>query len=422
LIEIKTYNPNLGGVFVISLNELKELSNACTCGNQHFDVVMEKVVISHNALIEAVTYLTEKNFQHVAIVADSTTYQVAGERLTSLLKESAITHEVVVIQPNVLGDVVADEVTLIEAMLGIPQETEVVIAVGAGTIHDITRFASFKMGKPFISVPTAPSVDGFNSMGAPVVIKGMKTTYQMQTPIALFADISILQGAPKEMIAAGFGDMIGKHTSLADWTFSHLINDEPYCPLSARLTKEALLECENHANEIAKGDSKGIQILIEALIQSGFAMLIVGHSSPASGGEHHLSHFWEMNFLQQQKPQVLHGAKVGISSQVILELYKKSFKELIANKQQLEALPIDQKDKIKSVIKNQDEILTVLESLPEPSYIAEQLARLEGAVKPIDLGIDVDLVQESLQKAHHLRSRYTMLKFWNEHIGVHQYA
>lgn len=407
---------------MISLNELKEQLKACTCGNQHFDVVMEKMVISHNALTEAVTYLAEKNFQQVAVVVDSTTYQVAGEVLTSLLKESTINHEVVVIQPNEQGDVVADEVTLIEAMLGIPQESDVVIAVGAGTIHDITRFSSFKMGKPFISVPTAPSVDGFNSMGAPVVIKGMKTTYQMQTPIALFADISILQGAPKEMIAAGFGDMIGKHTSLADWTFSHLINDEPYCPLSARLTRDALKECENHVNEIAQGDSKGIQILIEALIQSGFAMLIVGHSSPASGGEHHLSHFWEMNFLQEQKPQVLHGAKVGVSSQVILELYKKRFKELIANRHELESLPSDQKDKIKKVIENQDEMLTVLESLPEPSYIADHLARLGGAVKPIDLGIEVDLVQESLQKAHHLRSRYTMLKFWNEQIGVHEHA
>ncbi|PMC35325.1 sn-glycerol-1-phosphate dehydrogenase [Bacillus sp. UMB0899] len=407
---------------MITLNELKKQSKACQCGNQHYDVVIEKVVISHHALTETVTYISEKNFQHVAVIADSTTFNVAGERLTSLLKEANINHQVVVIQPNEQGDVVADEVSLIEAMLGIPQETDVVIAVGAGTIHDITRFSSYKMGKPFISVPTAPSVDGFNSMGAPVVIKGMKTTYQMQTPIALFADISILQGAPKEMIAAGFGDMIGKHTSLADWTFSHLVNDEPYCPLSARLTREAMNECENHVNEIARGDSKGIQILIEALIQSGYAMLIVGHSSPASGGEHHLSHFWEMNFLQQQKPQVLHGAKVGVSSQVILDLYKKSFKELVANKQQLEALPISQKDKMMKVIEHQDEILTVIASLPESTYIADQLEKLGGAVKPIDLGIDDELVQESRKKAHHIRSRYTMLKFWNEHIGASQHA
>lgn len=407
---------------MITLNDLKEQSKACTCGNKHIDVVIEKVVISQNALTETIIYLSEKNFQHVTVVADSTTYQVAGEKLTSLLKESTIPHQVVVIHPNDQGDVVADEVSLIEAMLGIPQETDVVIAVGAGTIHDIARFSSYKMGKPFISVPTAPSVDGFNSMGAPVVIKGMKTTYQMQTPIALFADLSILQAAPKEMIAAGFGDMIGKYTSLADWRFSHLVNGEPYCPFSARLTREALKECENHVNEIAQGDRKGIRILIEALIQSGYAMLIVGHSSPASGGEHHVSHFWEMKFLQQQKPQVLHGAKVGVSSQVILDLYKKRFKELVASKQQLEALPAGKTDELLKVLENRDEILTVLASLPESSYIGDQLGKLGGAVKPLDLGIDEQLVIESVKNAHKIRSRYTMLKFWNEHTGTHQHA
>lgn len=409
-------------MIVITLRELKEQSKACSCGNQHYEVLMEKVVISHNALIEAVSYIKEKDFQKIAVVADQTTFQIAGKKLSSLLEQSKIVHSLAIIQPNDQGDVVADEVTLIEAMLGIPQDVDVVIAVGAGTIHDITRFSSFKMGKPFISVPTAPSVDGFNSMGAPVVIKGMKTTYQMQSPIALFADISILQKAPKDMIAAGFGDMIGKYTSLADWKFSHLIAGEAYCPLSASLTKEALQECEKRADEISQGDSKGIQVLIEALIQSGFAMLIVGHSSPASGGEHHISHFWEMDFLQNGKPQVLHGAKVGVSTQVILDLYKKSFLELVSNQQRLEGLDIEKKEKIENVLENQDEVLSVLHSLPDPTYIAELLAKLGGAVKPNELGIGDELVRESLLKAHHLRSRYTMLKFWNEHIGVHHHA
>ena len=129
-----------------------------------------------------------------------------------------------------------------------------------------------------------------------------------------------------------------------------------------------------------------------------------------------------MNFLKQLKKHVLHGAMVCVSTQVILDLYKKSFKELVANKKQLETLPISHKDKMLKVIENQVEILTLLASLPDASYIANQLEKLGGAVRPKDLGIGEELVQESLQKAHHLRSRYTMLKFWNDHIGVHQHA
>src|SRR5690606_41679685 len=102
---------------------------------------------------------------------------------------------------------------------------------GSGTIQDITRFCSGKIGKPFISIPTAPSVDRFTSLGAPIIVRGFNETAQTVAPIALFADINILRKAPTEMIAAGFEDMIAKFTSLADWKFVVLLNNEPYCPL-----------------------------------------------------------------------------------------------------------------------------------------------------------------------------------------------
>ncbi|KKI94019.1 glycerol-1-phosphate dehydrogenase [Bacillus sp. SA1-12] len=408
---------------MIALNELSNLSEACTCGNQHYKISIEEIVISHMALKEAVAYLQKKLFRKAAIIADQTTYDIAGERLSALLEEDKINFEVVIIQPNEQNDVVADEAALIEAMLGISQDTDVAIAVGSGTIHDITRFASFKMGKPFISIPTAPSVDGFNSMGAPVVIKGIKTTFQMQSPIALFADIGILQKAPRELIAAGFGDMIGKYTSLADWKFSHLIAGEPYCPLSAKLTEEALEKCVRHIEQISAADEEGIKILIEALIQSGLAMLLVGHSSPASGGEHHLSHFWEMEFLKQNKPQVLHGAKVGVSAQLILDLYKNDVLQLVSNSVQLEELKQETREKLDMVIQQQQAVLEVLHSLPEANMLSDLLQKLDGPVHPSHLEISTDLVRNSLSEAHLLRkNRYTMLAFWNEHVGNHHYA
>ncbi|MGM7719988.1 sn-glycerol-1-phosphate dehydrogenase [Metabacillus sp. Hm71] len=408
---------------MIALNELLNLSKACTCGNQHFSISIDEIVISKNALDEAVAYLQKKSFKKAAIIADQTTYDIAGKRLSALIEEEKINYEVVIIQPNEQNDVVADEAALIEAMLGISQDAEVAIAVGSGTIHDITRFASFKMGKPFISIPTAPSVDGFNSMGAPVVIKGVKTTFQMQSPIALFADIGILQSAPREMIAAGFGDMIGKYTSLADWKFSHLIAGEPYCPLSAKLTEEALENCVKHVEQISEVDEEGIKILIEALIQSGLAMLLVGHSSPASGGEHHLSHYWEMEFLKQNKLQVLHGAKVGVSAQLILDLYKNDVLKLVSNSAQLEELRGESKEKLDMVIQQQHAVLEVLHSLPEAQVLSGLLQKLGGPLRPTHLGIPSDLVRNSLNEAHLLRkNRYTMLAFWNEHVGNHHYA
>ncbi|MBM7603847.1 glycerol-1-phosphate dehydrogenase [NAD(P)+] [Metabacillus crassostreae] len=404
---------------MISLNELTNLANTCTCGNHHNDILIDEIVISEDALVKAVKYIEKSKFKKVVLIADQNTFEVAGQRVSELLSDRKIDYCTTLIRANKQGDVIADEVALIEAMLGIPQDADSIIAVGAGTIHDIARFASFKMAKPFISIPTAPSVDGFNSMGAPVVIKGIKTTYQMQSPIAVFADINILQKAPKQMIAAGFGDMIGKYTSLADWKFSHLIGKEPYCTLSAQLTKEALNKSVNALKEIVNGEKEGIKILIESLIQSGLAMLLVGYSSPASGGEHHLSHFWEMDFIKEKKPQVLHGAKVGVSTQIILDLYKNNVLDLIGNQDQLKNFSTAE---AKVILDKQHEIITIVELLPKPKEIANMLSMLEGPVTPCDIGIEPALVQDSLNKAHELRNRYTLLKFWNEHIGEHQYV
>ncbi|MFQ9800392.1 MAG: iron-containing alcohol dehydrogenase [Clostridia bacterium] len=55
---------------------------------------------------------------------------------------------------------------------------------------------------------------------------------------------------------------------------------------------------------------------------SGIAMGYAGNSRPASGSEHHMSHFWEMDFLFRGKKAVLHGIKVGIGTVVSCKLYE----------------------------------------------------------------------------------------------------
>lgn len=66
---------------------------------------------------------------------------------------------------------------------------------------------------------------------------------------------------------------------------------------------------------------EGIRILMTSLIESGIAMLKFGQSHPASGAEHHLSHFWEMEYLRRGSRALLHGAKVGVACAEISRLY-----------------------------------------------------------------------------------------------------
>jgi glycerol-1-phosphate dehydrogenase [NAD(P)+] len=242
-------------------------------------------------------------------------------------------------------------------------------------------------------------------MGAPLVIKGMKQTFQLHSPIAVFGDLSILKDAPRKMIAAGFGDMIGKYTSLVDWKFGQLTANEPYCPLVAKVTKEALASCAQNVDLIADGEEEGIRILFDALVQSGLAMLLMGQSHPASGGEHHLSHYWEMEFLKAGVPQILHGAKVGVTSQLITETYKTRFIEGLQSGAYGELEPL------------KEELTELVNSIPEPSLIKEMIESIGGDATPESLGVNQQLIDRSLAEAHTLRNRYTILRYMNEHTN-----
>lgn len=387
------------------LREISKRIQNCNCGNAHYEITMEKVVVDYDALQHAVLFLKEKTYGHVVLVADETTFNVAGKALLTKLIDNKFGTTVSLIQPDEQGDVVANEESIVQLLLEVPQDADVLLAVGAGTIHDISRIVSYKMQKPFISIPTAASVDGFNSMGAPLVIRGKKITYQSLAPIAVFADLHIITDAPKQMTAAGLGDMLGKSTSLADWRFGSLVGKEPFCPLAFEITQQALQSCMDNIDLISEGNAEGVKLLMEALINSGIAMLIVGNSYPASGGEHHVSHYWEMDFLEKKKRQVLHGAKVSISCYIIADLYKNEIKNSIL---------VNQKNQ--ELVKNKQKIVEILESIPEAKTLKEMVKKVGGETEPNNLGISRELVVKSLREAHSIRDRFTLLNYYNKFL------
>jgi glycerol-1-phosphate dehydrogenase [NAD(P)+] len=279
---------------------------------------------------------------------------------------------------------------------------DLVIAAGSGTLHDIARFAAYTTGLPFVSVPTAPSVDGFTSKGAPIIIRGEKITVPAIGPIAIFADLDILREAPGAMAAAGFGDMLGKYTSLFDWKVGRITAEEPYMPLVAEITEEALQACVRHAGDIGERTEEGIRILIGALIDSGLAMLLFGQSHPASGAEHHLSHYWEMEYIRSGRRQLLHGAKVGVACAEITALYR-----------EFARLPQAQQ------IKGWDEIRREIDKLPGEEEIRSLLRTVGGPATIGELGVEPGLLERSKREAHRVRlNRHTLLRIINELHGA----
>ncbi|WP_134685807.1 sn-glycerol-1-phosphate dehydrogenase [Brevibacillus migulae] len=371
----------------------------CLCGSHH-SIEME-IRIEKNALSQLGSYLKERQWRHVMLVADANTFAAASERIAHDLSKEASLH-VCILRADRQGDVVADESAIDQVRQEMPPDVEVLLAVGAGTIHDIVRYVSHQVNKPFIAVPTAPSVDGFTSAGAPIIVKGKKITVQAACPVAVFADVDVLCAAPRRLWAAGVGDMLAKYTSLVDWYFSHVMNGEPYCVTAAKWTRQALSACVEQLDEIKEGSESGITTLMKSLVQSGLAMLYVGHSRPASGAEHHLSHYWEQAFLETGVPQVLHGEKVAVATVMIADLYKRLLQD--------EHVRQDEK-----IVPHFEPIKALVDEIPAPQQLASTLQAVGAPVDPAELGISPDLVQKALQEAHHLRDRYTILRFSHEH-------
>lgn len=276
------------------------------------------IYIGNDALSQLTEYCGSESLRALALVADQNTYPALGQAVERALRAAGCDVHTILLTGD---DIIADEYYIAKVLLAADARERVYLAVGSGTITDIVRFVSHRCRLPFIAVPTAPSVDGFTSIGAPLVVDRVKLTLVTQPPIAVFADMPTLCAAPHRMIASGFGDMLGKFTSLADWRLGALLWDEEYSDEIARRARLAVQQCADHASEIGQADEMGVRALINGLIESGLCMLDFGKTTPASGSEHHLSHYWEMRLLWENRPSLLHGAKVGVASVLIARLY-----------------------------------------------------------------------------------------------------
>lgn len=294
--------------------DLERFLGACSCGHTH-TISVEGIYIEP----KATRYLKEllKPYKCPVFICDAHTKMAAKE----VLQEYFEHHKVIELQGEELH---ADDVhtaILTERLEAEADAADILIAVGAGTIHDLTRYVAFLKDLPFIAVPTAASVDGFVSTVAAMIWKGMKKTFPSKAPLFVLCDTDLFSKAPYRLIASGISDLMGKYTALADWKISHILTGEYFCPSIYDLEMEAVREVESLLGEIKSGDPACMEKLMYALILSGLAMQMIGNSRPASGAEHHISHLWEMSVINEPV-DALHGEKVSVGLMLCLEKYE----------------------------------------------------------------------------------------------------
>ena len=298
---------------VLDIDGLLGARENCACGKAH-TCDIERVVIRHGALNELPAMTAE--YSHILLVCDENTRRVCGERVDGLLDgkiEARLTYS---------GDgfVIPNEEAVARLEGCLTEKTDLVIGVGSGVINDLCKYVSFSHNLPYYIVATAPSMDGYASKGAAMLFDGMKITTNAAVPKAIIADTAVLKNAPIEMLQAGYGDIIGKYSCLDDWRLSHIVNGEPLCDYIYSLTYDTVKGISGIGQSIALRDERSVAALMRALVAVGIAMAYMGNSRPASGSEHHLSHFFEVTGLLRDEPYFCHGIDVAYSTYVTAKL------------------------------------------------------------------------------------------------------
>jgi glycerol-1-phosphate dehydrogenase [NAD(P)+] len=400
------------------------------------------VTIDAQAIQHLVDFCKKEQITRLLMVADGNTYAAQGKAVEEALRGMGADLKCVVFGE---GEVVADAAHILDVLVTAGNEDRTYVAVGSGTITDITRFVSHRTKSDFISVPTAPSVDGFASIGAPLIIHGVKITIISHAPIAIFADSNVLSAAPPAMIAAGFGDMLGKATSIGDWRMGHLLWNEPYDDAIAQRTLAAVQICVDAAAEIGRATADGVRSLMDALLESGYCMIDFGTSRPASGAEHHYSHYWEMKLLREGRPAILHGAKVGVATVEVARIYdriRRLSRQEVSDLLEASTLPAreeeiariraaygEQADEIiaghwsfldlseadydglkEKILTHWEEIQRIAAEVPPAEEIAALLQMVGGPSTVAALGLSDEELDLAVGNGHYLRDRFTSRK------------
>ena len=281
------------------------------------------------------------------IVMDDTAMIRRGKDLkgliTQILTEAGWQVEQIIMQPDATGQVHTD-MPHIEAVKQHIREGSTLLALGSGTVCDITKHASYlcekEMGtrSKLIVFQTANSVSAYTSNMAPTFVEGVKRTLASRYPDALVCDLETLADAPYEMTAAGVGDLLAAFVSLPDWYLANQLGmDNSYSELAQDLMGPLDRIFHDSAASIRGRTPEGMAVLAKLIALGGLAMSLSHATTPMSGYEHVMSHILDLLAEATQKPLAQHGSQVSLTTLLASEAYARFMDEFDAGEVNIEA-------------------------------------------------------------------------------------
>lgn len=407
------------------------------------------IYIGSGILKNTASYVEKRNFGgKCLIVADNNTYLAAGKDLCKILQNNNFETYVCLLRDRINEKIEADELAVGQVMMSLEPEPDFLVACGSGVINDITRFVSKITEKPFISIGTAASMDGYTSVTSPMIFDRKKVHRHGAAPKILVLDTEILKNAPIEMTIAGFGDVYGKYIAKADWLLSNITTGEKIDEQALDLITQALAKLTENVDEIRDATDQGLKAIIEGLILAGITIFTTGQTRAVASVEHNQGHIWETRMLEAGKPYASHGTAVGCSTGYYLRMYeyfkklditklnKEKAKERIIHNDSFRKQVVhcfgedflsilektnkclnltdkDFEDHFNSIINNWDKILNVLDFLPSWDEYKKIYKKFGQTIYAEEIGIPSSLLRHTLPYSTFYRDRYDFVFVMN---------
>jgi len=292
------------------------------CGCAHDHTIPDMDIYIRTGLLDTCAECIKDSGlgQNALLVADDTTYRLAGAKLQQNLINAGLNCRVCVLP----GDNVEPTPEMADIIVShVKDDVDFLISVGSGVVTDLTRYSAHMADKPFAVFGTAASMDGYTSITSSMMIGGMKISKYGKAARLIMFDPAVLATAPMLMQASGVGDLMAKYGVLVDWKLGSVAAGEVFCPLCGELLMMALDKCASHIDDILSRTEEGMEALIEALILAGLTVLIVKNTRPVASVEHNMAHYWDMMHVAcGGSPVPSHGICVGIGFIYCLYLHE----------------------------------------------------------------------------------------------------
>ena len=393
----------------------------CVCGREH-TLETRKVVVDYGALDRFEEYMQELGLTGKrAVVYDTVIYKLTEGKHVKADQE-------IVLEAQGLRA----EDTLIEEMMTKLDYPDVIVAFGAGTIMDFGRYPAYKLGIPFVAIPTLASSDGFTANICSAILNGQKKSTPMCAPVLVVADLDIIKGAPKRLIASGINDILAKYISLADWRISKLVANEYYCPMVAELAEHALKLMRGAADKYAATGEADHEAMTMAQMESGLTMQLLNHSRAASGAEHLMAHLVEMHPPRFENAEGIHGECVGVGTFACVKEYHrlagltpkaKKFEPLTAEwvrekfgDRLFDGIMKENENDVlgtfdpQNIVDHWEEIKDIIATIPPVEEMEELYKSCGCKYLPEHIGIDPALGDEMLHISAAIRNRLTLVR------------